>query len=64
MGTLFNREPVMFMAVIQAIIALVLSFGVHLTTEQVGAILAVSAAILAFITRTQVSPVSKGGPNG
>ena len=45
------------MAVIQAALALVVSFGLHLTPEQIGALLAVSAAILGLITRSHVSPV-------
>ena len=60
MGTLWNREPVMVMALIQSGVALGISFGVGLTAEQVGAIMAFSAAVVGFITRTQVSPGGKG----
>ena len=60
MGTIWNREPVMIMALVQSAVALSISFGVGLSAEQVGAIMAFSAAIVGFITRTQVSPGGKG----
>lgn len=56
MGKFWNREPVMFMAVVQAGIALLTAFGLHLTAEQVGAIMAFTAALLGLIVRAQVSP--------
>lgn len=59
MKTLWNREPAMFLAVIQAVLILLVTFGVMLTVAQSGAILTVSAAILGFITRSQVVPVDK-----
>lgn len=59
MSNLWNREPVMVMALIQSALALVISFGVGLTVEQVGSIMAFSAALVGFITRTQVSPGGK-----
>lgn len=54
---LLNREPAMFVAVIQAILALVIAFGLDLSTEQVGAILAAAAAVLGLVTRANVTPV-------
>jgi hypothetical protein len=51
-----KQEPVMFQGVIQAALALGLSFGLKLTSAQLGAILALSAAILSFWTRSQVTP--------
>jgi hypothetical protein len=56
--------PVYAQAVVQAIIALVVSFGGGLTGDQVGAIAAVSAAILGFITHMQVTPMSNPKDNG
>lgn len=53
---IFKREPVMFLAVVQTLVALVVSFGVDLSTQQVGAITAASAAILGLIARSQVTP--------
>jgi hypothetical protein len=52
-----NGEPVMVLAVVQAVLALATSFGLGLSGEQVGAILAVSAAILGLIARQKVTPV-------
>lgn len=52
-----SQEPVLFLAVVQAALALVVSFGLALTGEQVGAIMAVSAAILGLIARQRVTPV-------
>ena len=57
MKNLWSREPVMFMTVIQTLIALGVSFGAPLTPQQIGAILAFSAALIGFIMRTQVTPV-------
>ncbi len=42
----------------QAVIALVVAFGLSLAPDQIGAILAVTAVILGLITRSRVSPVS------
>lgn len=55
-GNLWNREPAMVLAFVQAVIVLAVSFGLHLTAEQTGAILALTAVALGLITRTQVSP--------
>ncbi len=54
-------EPVAFQAILQNILALAVSFGFHLTAQQIGGILMASAAILAFFTRKAVTPVSKLG---
>jgi hypothetical protein len=51
-----KEEPVMFQGIIQAALALGLSFGLNLSSAQVGAILALSAAILSFWARSQVTP--------
>ena len=58
MSNLWNREPAMILATLQAVIALALTFGVHLTVEQVGAIMAAVAAVLGLITRSQVTPTT------
>ena len=49
-------EPVMTLAIIQMALALAVSFGLGLTGEQVGAVVAFSAAILGWIARSKVSP--------
>lgn len=58
MSTLWNREPALILGAVQTILALAIAFGANLTPEQTGAILAVSAAVLALITRQKVTPTS------
>ena len=55
-STLWGREPSLIIAAIQAVVALAVAFGLDLSPEQVGGILAVSAAILGILTRSQVTP--------
>jgi hypothetical protein len=54
------REPVLTQGVVQAVLGLVLAFGVDLSSEQTGAILAVTAAVLALVTRQVVTPTAEG----
>jgi hypothetical protein len=56
MGTLWGREPAMVLALVQAVIVLAVSFGLRLTPEQTGAILAVTAVVLGLWTRQRVTP--------
>lgn len=56
MKTLWNREPVAILAVIQCAIVLLTTFGVSITKEQAGAIIAFSAAVLGLIARQKVTP--------
>ncbi len=46
----------MVLAVVQAGLALAVGFGLHLTTEQMGLIIAFSAAVLGLWTRSKVTP--------
>ena len=55
----WNREPALTMGLVQAGIILAVSFGLKLSPEQTGAILAFSAALLAWVTRSQVTPTKK-----
>ena len=48
----------MVLALVQAVIALVVAFGLNLAPDQIGAILAVTAVVLGLITRSRVSPAS------
>lgn len=52
-----RNEPVLVTAFLQAVLGLLLAFGVDLTNEQVGSIMAVTAAGLAFVARRKVKPV-------
>ena len=63
MQWLFDRisqEPAVVVGLVQAGIVLGVSFGLDMTETQTAAILAFTAAVLAFVTRSQVSPVQKG----
>ncbi len=51
-----KSEVPLLLGLIQAVLALAIAFGASLTPEQIGTILAVSAAFLAVVTRSQVSP--------
>lgn len=53
---IWKREPALFYGLINTLLALALAFGINLTNEQTGAILAVTSAALALITRSQVTP--------
>lgn len=46
-----DREPELCVAFVQSLLALLLAFGVELTSEQVAAIVTVTAAGLAILTR-------------
>lgn len=54
-----KTEPALILGAIQALIALIVSFGLSLTTEQIGAILAFAAVVVSIITRyLVVSPAT------
>lgn len=54
-----NDEPVVFLYLIQAIIALVVAFGLPLSIEQKTSIIGVTSTLLTIIARQQVTPTSK-----
>lgn len=54
--TIFGREPVLVYNFVAAVIALVVSFGLQLTPDQIGAILLVTLAALSVVVRSQVTP--------
>jgi hypothetical protein len=59
MGKLIKQEPVLFQGFVQASFGVAVSFGLHLTTGQIAALLALTAAILSLITRRYVTPLGK-----
>ena len=59
LSNLWGREPALVLGLIQAAIVLFMAFGLDLSTEQVGAIMAFVNILLAVITRSQVTPVEK-----
>jgi hypothetical protein len=59
---IFNREPVLIQGLVFAILNLLVVFDVlHLTDVQLGAVNTALAAVLGFIVRQQVKPLSNGG---
>ena len=59
--TLWDREPAAFLGIVASAIALVSAFGLNLTGDQVGAIMGFTSMVVAFITRSKVSPVDTSG---
>lgn len=59
---IWNREPVLFFAVVQALIICATSFGVDLTVEQSGSIELLTLAVLSLIVRHKVTPAGVDGP--
>jgi len=55
---MWTKEPALIVGFVGAAIALGVSFGLPVTAEQVGFIMALVTASLAFVTRSQVSPVT------
>lgn len=53
---IWNREPVLFFAVVQAAVILAIDFGLDLTTRQTGSIYLFTLAVLSLIVRRKVSP--------
>lgn len=56
---ILGREPALILGLIQAVLALAIGFGLDISPEQFGLIMAASAALAAVIVRSQVTPTSK-----
>ncbi len=56
MFKLWKAEPALIVGVLQALVALAVSFGFNLSADQIGALVAAMAAVFAVVTRTQVTP--------
>lgn len=56
-----KQEPALVVGLVQATLALLLAFGVGLSSDQMAAILAVTSAVLALVVRSKVTPVAKFG---
>jgi hypothetical protein len=54
-----RNEPVLVTGLLTAVLALLAAFGLPLSDEQVGSILAVAAAGLALVARRKVTPTRK-----
>ncbi|HEX5012704.1 MAG TPA: hypothetical protein VFV72_01000 [Candidatus Limnocylindrales bacterium] len=55
---LVKRNPVRAQALVQAVIGVATAFGLGWTAQQVGAVMILSAGLLAFLTETAVTPVA------
>jgi hypothetical protein len=54
-----KQEPVLFQGLIQALFPVLVAFGVlQLQDSQLGTLYAFTAALLSFLTRIQVTPLS------
>lgn len=55
---IFKKEPALIISSIQALLALVLSFGLNLDAKPMGIVLAFSAIVLGLAIRSQVYPAN------
>lgn len=62
-GRRIQREPVLVVTLVQAVIVCAVSFGLNLTDAQGAAVLTLTGAALALVARGQVSPV-RGSQDG
>jgi len=53
-----KKEPALIIGFVGALIALGVSFGLPVTAEQVGFVMAFVSAALALVTRSLVTPVA------
>jgi hypothetical protein len=51
-----SEEPVLAVTLVQAVLTLAVTFGLHLTPEQIGAVLTLTGAILGIVARGKVTP--------
>jgi hypothetical protein len=61
-GNVLRHEPVLIQSLVQVILGLFLAFGVDISNEAVGAIMAATAVVLAILTRMFVTPVPPATP--
>lgn len=62
LSNLWNREPVLVIGFVEAILALVAAFGLDLSAEQIAGIVAVTSTGLALFGRSKVSPLPPPPP--
>lgn len=51
-----NKEPALILGALQAVLAVAVGFGLDITPEQFGLIMAAAAAIASVIVRQKVTP--------
>lgn len=63
MKSLWAKEPARIVLLVSAVVSLAVSFGLHLSETQVGAIMAIISLLAGEAVRSQVSPApSNSGP--
>ena len=58
---MWNREPAVLAGLVQSLLALAVAFGLELSSQQVAAVVAATAAVLALAVRQSVTPVHHVG---
>jgi len=58
----FNSEPALWIGLLGSVFSLALAFGLRLTVDQQGAIIAVTIGVLALATRQSVVPAYRRDP--
>lgn len=53
----FQREPVLWLGLLRAVVVLVTAFGLSLSVEQVAAVYLLLEAVVSFVARQRVTPV-------
>ena len=61
---IFGREPALVLGVISAGLSLAVTFGIGLSSEQAGAIVAVISAVFAVITAAMTRPIAPAAFTG
>jgi hypothetical protein len=54
-----TTEPALILGAVNAVLAVAVGFGLHVTPQQVGLINAAVSAVLAVVLRSQVTPTGK-----
>ena len=54
---IFDREPVLILGLIRAIVVLAVAFGLQLSVEQMAAVYLVAEMVISVIARQRVTPV-------
>lgn len=58
---IFDREPVLILGLVRALVVLVTAFGLNLTPAQIAAVYLVAEMVISVIARSRVTPVSQEG---
>jgi hypothetical protein len=61
-GNVLRNEPVLIVGLVEVVLGMFLAFGVDLTNEQVGSIMALTSIVLAILVRMFVTPVAPVPP--